>query len=153
MNISTLKHLTSEEANLVMETPAIVAFLIGGADNNFDEKEKEQAGKIVAFRKTTGDPLLFDYFTEIELTFENVLQVITERYAGNAEERNIAIINELEQLNAILPKIDHNYATALVTNWRSFAHGIAEASGGFLGLFVESSAEAKLVGLSMITYS
>ncbi|MBL0078705.1 MAG: hypothetical protein IPP53_06170 [Bacteroidetes bacterium] len=37
-------------------------------------------------------------------------------------------------------------------NWRTLAKGVAEASGGFLGMFEESSEEAHLVGLKMIEF-
>lgn len=153
MSIASLSHLSAEEISLVMNTPALISVMIGSADGNFDADEKEKANKIVAFRKTTGDPLLFEYFSLVEKTFENELQIFSERYSGDVAERNKNIAVELTKLNLILPKIDHNYASALLKNWKSFAKGVAEASGGFLGIFEESSEEAHLVGLNMIIYS
>ncbi|MBK6339990.1 MAG: hypothetical protein IPH74_15515 [Bacteroidetes bacterium] len=152
MSIASLSQLSTEEVNLVLNTPALVSLLIGGADNNFDNEEKERAKKIVAFRKTTGDPLLFEYFNLVEETFENEIQILSERYSGDALERNSKITEELVKLNEILPKMDHNYANALLQNWRTLAKGVAEASGGFLGMFEESSEEAHLVGLKMIEF-
>lgn len=152
MSIASLSQLSTEEINLVMNTPALVSLLIGGADNNFDNEEKEKAKKIVAFRKTTGDPLLFEYFNLVEETFENEIQILSERYSGDVLERNSKITEELVKLNEILPKMDHNYANALLQNWRTLAKGVAEASGGFLGMFEESSEEAHLVGLKMIEF-
>lgn len=152
MSIASLSQLSTEEINLVMNTPALVSLLIGGADNNFDNEEKERAKKIVAFRKTTGDPLLFEYFNLVEETFENEIQILSERYSGDVLERNSKITEELVKLNEILPKMDHNYANALLQNWRTLAKGVAEASGGFLGMFEESSEEAHLVGLKMIEF-
>lgn len=152
MSIASLSQLSTEEVNLVLNTPALVSLLIGGADNNFDNEEKERAKKIVAFRKTTGDPLLFEYFNLVEETFENEIQILSERYSGDVLERNSKITEELVKLNEILPKMDHNYANALLQNWRTLAKGVAEASGGFLGMFEESSEEAHLVGLKMIEF-
>lgn len=152
MSIASLSQLSTEEVNLVLNTPALVSLLIGGADNNFDNEEKEKAKKIVAFRKTTGDPLLFEYFNLVEETFENEIQILSERYSGDALERNSKITEELVKLNEVLPKMDHNYANALLQNWRTLAKGVAEASGGFLGMFEESSEEAHLVGLKMIEF-
>lgn len=152
MSIASLSQLSTEEVNLVLNTPALVSLLIGGADNNFDNEEKEKAKKIVAFRKTTGDPLLFEYFNLVEETFENEIQILSERYSGDVLERNSKITEELVKLNEILPKMDHNYANALLQNWRTLAKGVAEASGGFLGMFEESSEEAHLVGLKMIEF-
>lgn len=152
MSIASLSQLSTGEVNLVLNTPALVSLLIGGADNNFDNEEKERAKKIVAFRKTTGDPLLFEYFNLVEETFENEIQILSERYSGDALERNSKITEELVKLNEILPKMDHNYANALLQNWRTLAKGVAEASGGFLGMFEESSEEAHLVGLKMIEF-
>ena len=152
MSIASLSQLSTEEVNLVLNTPALVSLLIGGADNNFDNEEKERAKKIVAFRKTTGDPLLFEYFNLVEETFENEIQILSERYSGDVLERNSKITEELVKLNEVLPKMDHNYANALLQNWRTLAKGVAEASGGFLGMFEESSEEAHLVGLKMIEF-
>ena len=121
MSIASLSQLSTEVVNLVLNTPALVSLLLGGADNNFDNEEKERAKKIVAFRKTTGDPLLFEYFNLVEETFENEIQILSERYSGDALERNSKITEELVKLNEILPKMDHNYANALLQNWRTLA--------------------------------
>ena len=37
MSIASLSQLSTEEVNLVLNTPALVSLLIGGADNNFDK--------------------------------------------------------------------------------------------------------------------
>lgn len=151
MSIASLSQLSTEEVNLVLNTPALVSLLIGGADNNFDNEEKERAKKIVAFRKTTGDPLLFEYFNLVEETFENEIQILSERYSGDALERNSKITEELVKLNEILPKMDHNYANALLQNWRTLAR-CGRSIWRILGMFEESSEEAHLVGLKMIEF-
>ena len=153
MTVKELAHLTEDERELVLQAPALISVLIGGADSNFDEKEMEHAVKAVTYRSLQGEPLLYNYYKKVELSFESVMLHFTQKYEGDANDRAKAINAELAKLNDILPKLDDRYAHVLVENWRSFAKGIAKASGGFLGYHQISMDESHVVELEMITYS
>ncbi|MBL0078706.1 MAG: hypothetical protein IPP53_06175 [Bacteroidetes bacterium] len=81
MSIASLSQLSTEEVNLVLNTPALVSLLIEVQIIILIMKKRKRAKKIVAFRKTTGDPLLFEYFNLVEETFENEIQILSERYS------------------------------------------------------------------------
>ncbi|MBX7226331.1 MAG: hypothetical protein K1X55_09895 [Chitinophagales bacterium] len=152
MSVERLSHLTEEERTLCLEAPALVALLIGKADGNFNNSERERARNAMKFRQTNGDALLFDYFKEVYKTFDNVLQSVEERYAGDTNEVIMKVSAELSKLNDILPKLDKRFASMLIKNLKSLAVGVANSSGGILGIFDESEEEANLVDLPMIVF-
>ena len=60
------------------------------------------------------------------------------------------IVQELAQLNHVLPKIDAAFAKALYGSIRDIARKIAESSGGLLGIKSVGQEEAQYVNLPMI---
>ena len=152
MVVNELAHLTEEDRDLVMITPALVTLLIAGADDNFDKREEARAEKAVHWRKKIGDPLLMEYFKVIDHSFSSVLDHLEQKYEGPAEDRIARISVKLSRLNDVLPQLDHKYAKALLDNWRNMAREVAKASGGIMGLSGISHNEHEVVGLDMITY-
>lgn len=152
MSIIQFSHLTENERELLYGSPALVTYLIGSADDSFNIAEEEQAKHIVHFRTSTGDPMLFDFFTEVEPKFLTQLHSLEKEY-GNLQpaERTALITAELERLNDILPKIDSIYARTLLRSLKSLALAVAEASGGILGFLDVTYEEKHLAELPMIT--
>jgi len=152
MDIIYFNSLTQEEKELLFQAPAAVAYLIGGADNDFDKKQVEQSKHIVKLRSSFGDSLLFDYFTTVNDNFETSLSAIVQKYQHlQAEERTTVLVNELTALNDIFAKLDTIYVKALVNSLRSYAKEVAKASGGFLGMLDINYEEEHLIGLEMLT--
>lgn len=152
MDIVYLNNLSAEEKELVFNAPALVAYLIGGVDNNFDEKEIEQAKHVVNLRSTVGDALLLDYFSAVNKNFDAKLLALIQKYENlEAETRTEILVEELTTLNEILKKLDSLYTKTLVASLRSYAKEIAEASGGIFGMLDVSYEEEHLIGLEMLT--
>lgn len=152
MAIAQFNSLSEEEKSLLFSTPALVSYLIGGADGDFDAREEVQAEHIVRIRTASGDPLLFDFYKEVETTYFDKLDATIKKYEKlPVEERTGLISNELAKLNDILPKMDNIYARAFLHSLRSLAKAIAESSGGAFGFLEVSYEEEHLMGLNMIT--
>ena len=152
MVVRELEHLREEEKELILRTPALIAVLVGGADGKFDKQEKDQAITSIHFRAKQGDKFLKDYYKAIDHSFESVMLHIAQKYEGDADERAVKIIEQLEQLNDILPKLDRRFARVLLNDWRNFAFNVGKASGGFLGYARLSLEESHFVELKMITF-
>lgn len=151
MKIAQFNQLTEEETQQLLIAPAYISYLIGGADNDFDEKEQEQAKYVVHLRNNVGDPLLFDYYTLVAQNFEVQLNELIAKYENlQAETRTDLFVEELSKLNEILQKIDNLYARTLLKSWRGLAKEVAEASGGLLGVLNISYEEEHLMDLQMI---
>jgi hypothetical protein len=154
MAIIQFNQLTEDERTLLYSTPALITYLIGGADGDFDAKEEVQSEHIVRIRTANGDPLMFDFYKHVEQTYFDQLDATVKKFGNlSVEERTTLIVNELAKLNEILPKVDDLYARTLLKSLRSLAKTVAEASGGVMGFLEVSYEEEHLMGLNMITYN
>lgn len=153
MPVIQFDQLTPEERNLLYTSPALVTYLIGGADGNFDTKEEVQSSHFIRIHAADGDPILFDFYKHVEITYFDVLDAVVKQYEdAPVKERTDKIVAELEKLNTILPKVDNLYARVFIKSLRSLAKVVAEVSGGVLGFLEVGYEEERLMGLEMITY-
>lgn len=153
MSIPQFLSLSAEETALLFHAPALVTCLIAGSEDKMDETEEEQSKHLVRIRTNTGDPILFDYYKEVEVIFDEQLNALVVKYGNlQAAPRTDILVGELEKLNDILPKLDSLFARAYIKSLRTLAQAIAESSGGVLGFFSISYEESQVVGLEMITY-
>ena len=153
MSVIQFDHLTAEERNLLYTSPALVTYLIGGADGALDTKEEVQSSHFIRIHAADGDPILFDFYKHVETNYFDVLDAIVKNYESMpVEERTKNIIVELSKLNDVLPKVDNLYARVFIKSLRTLAKVVAEASGGVLGFLEVGYEEERLMGLEMITY-
>ena len=153
MPVVQFNQVSEEEKELLYNATALVTYLIGGADNNFAEKERAQSAHLVNIRTEQGDPMLFDYYLDLQVDFaERVAKVEAKYGVDSVNDRTALLVAELEKLNDILPKLDDIYARAYLKALRTLAKGVAEASGGLLGFLEISYEEEHLMGLTMITF-
>lgn len=153
MNLLYLKDLSEDDKLALKKIPALVTILVGGADDNLDEKEIKM-GKISSeFRKEHGEVLVHDYFEWVSKDYVSIFETEWNHYKSLAvEERTEKISGVLTSVNDILQKIDKKYAHALVTSWRGLARAVANTSGGILGKLTMSNEEKFLIGLDMLRF-
>lgn len=145
-----LEKLPKEDLQLLLDAPILVTILIGGADGNLDNKEKEWANKLTHIRANADHSFLQDYYELASEKFDERLETIFATFPEDSDERNEMISEILTGLNDIYENLDHNFVVALNKSLRSFAHQVAEASGGILGFGAESYQEHQWVDLGMI---
>lgn len=148
--IEEFKVLTQEEVEMMLKVPIIVSILIAGADNDIDNTEIKEASSISRLKQKKARLDLIDYYKEVGVDFEDKLKVLIQQYPAKAEERNPILIEELEQLNIILPKLSRKFAIEFYASIKDIAKKIAEASGGLLGYMAVGYEESRLIGLNMI---
>src|SRR5688500_14947148 len=119
--IQSLSNLSKEEKDLLVKAPALIALLVGGADDNLDQKERDASEKLIRYKKISGHQDLIPYFEEVHQNFETNLNQLQQTYPGAASERNPIIASELEKLNPILARIDRELAGILVKNLKKYA--------------------------------
>ncbi len=153
MSIPQFSSLSAEETALLFHAPALVTCLIAGSEKKINETEEEHSKHLVRIRANTGDPILFDYYKQVEVNFDEQLNSLISEYGDlEPEPRTTNLVEELAKLNEILPKLDTLFARPYVKSLRTLAQAVAESSGGFFGFFSVSYEESQVVGLEMITY-
>lgn len=144
------ENLAAEDLQLLLDAPILVTILIGGADGNLDADEKAWGDKLAHIRQNSDSHFLSDYYEDASQNFSERLETIFATFPEDTDERCEMISEILSGLNDVYKNLDVNFVTALNESLRSFAHQIAEASGGILGFGAESYQEQQWVDLSMI---
>ena len=148
--INYLDPLSEEEKLFMQKVPVLVAILIAGADNKIDKSEIKEALRISRFKPIKARNLLKDYYSSIGDDFEyNLIEEIAS-LPREARKRTPVIVQELEKLNKILPKLDRKFAIQFYESMKDISKRIAKASGGVLGYISVDYEESKLMDLRMI---
>ena len=150
--IPEFEKLNNTEIELMLKAPLLVCILIAGADDHIDRRELKKAVELIGARqrKVKNYPLSGYYDLVVE-DIEDKLKVVIQNYPVDTARRNALIVEDLKRLNALLPKIKSPWAIAFYQSIKKLAKGVAESSGGLLGIKSVGEEEARLVDLAMVT--
>lgn len=143
--------LSSSEIELMLKGPILACILIAGADDHIDNKEIRGSIELAKnkLKDAKNSPLSKFYLMLVE-DFEDKLKVVLQSYPAAGSKRNAMITEELAALNELLPKLDTNFAIGYYNSIKEIALGIAESSGGVLGIKSVGEEEARLIDLPMV---
>ena len=143
-----LRRLSDSEKDFLYKSPILVCILIAGADGTIDKKEVNEA--IGQAKKRQSQHGLSEFYAEVGQDFEDKLKIVLRDYPSEPIQRNKMISEDLKYLNDILPKTDKGFASRFYKSLREIAMGIAQSSGGILGLKSVGKEEMEYVNLPMI---
>ncbi len=149
--IQEFEGLNQEEQQLLVDSIPLITILIAGADGNIDQDELDWSEKLTGIRAYAHPDTLNPYYELVGQHFSERMTHLMTSLPQDTATRQEAVSQQLAQLNAVLPKLEFNYAQRLYTSLTSFAEHVAKASGGFLGFASISKEEASLLDLPMIT--
>jgi|SRR5690606_10169564 len=141
--------LDSREVELMLKAPILVCMLVAGADGKIDSKETNRAIAVTR-RKARSSHALWQYFSVASEDFEEKLRILLRDYPDSASIRNETLVEELAQLNDVLPRVDTSFQKRFYSLLLELAREVATSSGGLLGYNAIDKEEAKYIGLSMI---
>lgn len=147
--MNNLKISDENWSRLVNAFPQI-AVLIGAADGKMDDQEKAWSHKVAHIRTFSGRKELFPLYEEVETIMDDKIAELLNGYNADAKAAEQAIISDLETVNEILHDMDTEMGARLYKDYKSFAHHVGKASGGFLSFFSVSKAERDLAALPML---
>ncbi|MGK7392449.1 MAG: hypothetical protein ACNS60_18995 [Candidatus Cyclobacteriaceae bacterium M2_1C_046] len=148
--IDEFQNLSEDETETMYKVPVLVSILIAGADNEIDRSEIRKAVDLSSIKQRSAREELIAYYREVGQDFEDKMKVLILQYPSEADKRNKEIIEELEELNKILPKLDRKFAIEFYASVKDIAKKVAEASGGVLGYMNIGYEESRLIDLKMI---
>lgn len=148
--IPELKDLSQSEIDLLKKIPAMVTILIAGADEQISKSELKEAVNLTKIKQSKARKELLSYYQEIAPDFEKSLNELLKTYPQDAEIRSKQVIEEIERLNAILAKVDKDWALQFLGSMKDIAKRVAEAAGGVFGYMSIGYEESKLIDLKMI---
>ncbi|MGB3545657.1 MAG: hypothetical protein WBA17_01715 [Saprospiraceae bacterium] len=148
--LAEFKALTPDEQRQLFDAIPLITILVAGADGNMDEDEKHAAEKIAKIRGFTNSSKLMPYYEEVGKNFMTHLEELFATMPRDVETRQPRLIERLALLNPILAKLSPWVAYYFYKDFISFAHHVAEASGGFMRYLTVGPQEAKVIDLHMI---
>lgn len=141
--------LDSREIELMLKAPILVCMLVAGADGKIDSKETNKAIAVTR-RKAKSSNVLWQYFSVASEDFEEKLRILLKDYPEDPTSRNEILVEELTQLNDVLPRVATSFQKLFYSLLIELAREVATSSGGLLGYKAIDKEEAKYIGLSMI---
>ncbi len=142
--------LSEDQKELMYDTIPLLTVYIAGADGNIDAEETAWAEKVTQIRSYSYHEDLRDYYAKVGDIYAAKLEHYIDLLPQDVARRTVAIEEKLGDLNAILAKLDVNFAARFYKSLLSFAKHVAKASGGFLGFGSINRAEEKLLGLNFL---
>lgn len=148
--IAEFDALSESEIELMHKAPILVCILVAGADNHIDQSEMQLAINLAKKKSKRNKSKLMEFYVTVAEDFEDKIKITLQNFPVEEEQRNLLIMNELNHLNSILPKLEREFAIHFYESIKEIAKKIAESSGGILGIRSIGSEEARFVGLPII---
>ncbi len=148
--LNQLRNLNTEEKQVILRAPIWVSLLIAGADEDLDPTEIDKAKEVINIRTYTEDSELRALYKELNQDLDHAIQVEINHLPMVGEKRIANLEGKLQQLNAILPKLERAYATDYYNGLKRLAAIVAQSDGGFFGIGAISYKEAAYLQLQMI---
>ncbi|MEM6395102.1 MAG: hypothetical protein AAF741_02055 [Bacteroidota bacterium] len=148
--ITTYLELKEEERKLLLDTPALITILVGGADDDLSDAEREKASKTIKIRTYDEESELKSFYESVKYDFSARVRSLLGELPQHADTRTKAAAEKLSGLNPIFAKMDQKLAYQFYSDFISLATAIARTEGGFLRWITIGPKEAKVVELPMI---
>lgn len=148
--IAEFDRLSPSEMELMFKAPILACILIAGADNNIDKQEIKGALALAKKRSSGSRAKLMEFYRIVGEDFEDKLKITIQSYPFESTQRTPLIVEELTELNTVMKKVDKGFCIEFVKSLREIALGIAQSSGGILGMKSIGADEARFVSLPMI---
>ena len=125
--MEALKKLNQQEKERLFEIPAYISLLAANADGAMDEAEKIAAIQFSHVKIYSCDPLLTDFYKEVEKKFLVNIERIDKQLPKGKTEREDAINNKLLKLGPLYSKLGKAYVETLHLSFISYTEHVSRA--------------------------
>ncbi len=142
--------IISNEEKLTLQNAFIsITMLIASAEGQLTVEELTEAVNTIKVRGYEANHLFHEFYDEMGHDFSQKLQNAASQHIISRDSEDL-FAREISQVNAVLEKLPNSVSKRVYRDYLSFAHRIANASGGVLGFGTISNEERKLLHLPMI---
>jgi hypothetical protein len=128
--------LNQHEQELLLQFPAYVSLLAANVDGKLDDTEKKEAIQLTNIKRYSSEPLLKEFYKEVEKNFERNLLLLNSKLPVEKEAREENIKKELAKVEQILTKTNSDKAALLHKSMKSYADHVSKAHHTPLELFM-----------------
>ncbi len=134
--MNLFKELSLQEIKALLKFPAYISILAAFNDKKLEEGEKKAAIKFAQAQTYICDPLLTEFYIEVNKVFENNIKQLENDLPKEMARREAAIIKELKKLEKIALKLGIEFASALNRNMNTFTEHVSKAHYNVITDFV-----------------
>ncbi len=125
--MNTFKKLSAKDRKALLTFPAYISMLAAYKDEKLDESEKETAIKLSHTATFACDPILTDFYIEVDKVFEKNIEQLDKDLPQDKIQREVAIKNELLKLEKIVQKLGKTYALTMHKSMKLFTEHVSKA--------------------------
>jgi hypothetical protein len=125
--IKQFEHLSPAEQELLLKAPVIVSVLSSCSYKTVNKVQKADAINLAHFKTITANPLLLSYYNEVDKNFKEEFEGMVKQYYPFDEENRTALKNKLKEINALIAKLDKDYASILVKSLEKYSRHVKRA--------------------------
>jgi len=129
-------NLTVQENEALLKFPAYISILAASSNDKLDEAEKKTAIKFAHTKTFSCDPLLSDFYQEVEKVFEKNIEQLDKNLPKEKDKRNTAIKKELLKLEKTVKKLGNEYISVINHSMESFKEHVSRAHHNILVDFI-----------------
>jgi hypothetical protein len=134
--MAVFKDLNRPEREQLEKFPVYLSLLAASKDCRLDGREMHTALKLTHIKTFSCDPVLADYYAEVDKHFERSVWEISDHLPAGRDAREITIRRELSKLEILLRKLDHRYAAIMHDSLRSYKEHVSRAHRNVLEYFI-----------------
>jgi hypothetical protein len=120
--------LTTEEQEILLKAPALVSVLASCSLNEVNKAQKADAIKLSHLKTFTANPVLREYYEEVDKRFKTQFDSIVKAYFPFDEDKRNALKQEIERVNVIIAKLDKWYGETLHKSLEGYANHVRKAA-------------------------
>ena len=125
------------DRGIILRAPAVVALLAAVSDDGeVSQDEKAASVRLAHLRTYTSNPILHNFYKEVDKCFEQNFDDILSQLPKDWKEKERFLENRLCNLDPVLQKLDPVYAEELITSLKSFAKHVFKSNSNFLQNFL-----------------
>lgn len=130
------KDLSLPEREQLEKFPVYLSLLAASKDCRLDGREMHSAVKLTHIKTFSCDPVLSDYYAEVDKNFETVAREISNQLPADRDAREVAIRRQLTKLEILLRKLDKRYAAIMHESLRAYKDHVSRAHRNVLEYFI-----------------
>ncbi len=134
--IKQFEKLSNEEKELMLQAPILVSVLASSSNHEISKSEKADAIKMAHMKTFTADPLLLEYYKEVEKDFNSYFDSVEKKYTPFNDTNKEALKEQIDLVNKVISKLDEEYAKTLHRSLSGYAEHVKKAGRGLLENFI-----------------
>lgn len=126
--IKQFNKLTNQERELLYKAPVLVSVLASCSFNEVNEAQKADAIKLSHLKTFTSNPVLREYYEEVDKQFKDQFETIVKEYFPFDENKRNTLKKEIERINLIIGRLEKTFGQVLHKSLEGYASHVKKAT-------------------------